>query len=755
LRIVIIFILYVFPSWLAAQDEDINNPMSPQDSIELIEQYRDDGIDAIKSSDFELAAEKIKKANQLIGDIENPTLKGEIIYTNAQLHYYLQNYDKAAKLNGNAIEIITLSKNQEKLGKAYSLQGFITTKLAKYSFSEYNFKKAESIYKNSKNAAGRFSILLGRGILELEKGNPKVAVNYLSAGITKYRELEMPYQEALALLWKAKALLLIENDSNKTYVTQSKASLAQALQVINSKEYKVLYIDHYQIASALAIRDGENNKGKSLLEQYTSKMDSLKIIYISVISKAMGASPNIGGLEKTIDTSGNDLIEKEKSESFNKVTNGLSIAIIAILSLLTLSLYKNNNLRAKANRLLQDKNTELQLAKEKAEKASLAKAQFLSTVTHELRTPLYAVTGLTHLLMEENPKEHQKEHLDSLKFSGEYLLSLINNILDLNKLEANKVEIEKTSFHLKKRINDVLVALRKSANDKQTTLRVEYDDSIPESLSGDPLKLSQVLINLIGNSVKFTQNGEVVVRVRKIDQHNNSIKINFEIQDNGVGISKKKQKTIFETFSQGSLQINRKFGGTGLGLSIVKNLLELMNSKIQLESKLGEGSKFWFNLDIDISEETATDIEGANKKRKINHEYLVGKNVLVVEDNKINQMITKKILEKNKMKCQVADNGTDAVALVKDTVFDVVLMDIHMPGISGIEATQKIREFNKDIPVIALTAVTIDENLDEFYRVGFNEIIPKPFKPEEFFEKIFNTLKLGIDGEQEDTPTLS
>ena len=462
--------------------------------------------------------------------------------------------------------------------------------------------------------------------------------------------------------------------------------------------------------------------------------------------------PTVVEIQKQTIPLDEELSDKEKSESFNVITNGLSIAIIAILSLLTLSLYKNNNLRAKANILLQDKNTELQLAKEKAEKASLAKAQFLSTITHELRTPLYAVTGLTHLLMEENPKEHQREHLESLKFSGEFLLSLINNILDLNKLEANKVEIEKISFHLKKRINDVLIALKKSANDKKTTFRVDYDDSIPESLSGDPVKLSQVLINLIGNSVKFTQNGEVVIRVRKIDQYNNSIKLNFEIQDNGVGISKKKQKTIFETFSQGSLQINRKFGGTGLGLSIVKNLLELMNSKIQLESKLGEGSKFWFNIDLDISDEKVVQQSKVNKKKVIDLQHLVGKSVLVVEDNKINQMITKKILEKNKMVCQVADNGTDAVALVEENDFDIVLMDIHMPGISGIEATQKIRDFNKELPVIALTAVTIDENLDEFFRVGFNEIIPKPFKPEEFFEKIHDTLKLS---KKQNTTTLS
>jgi len=476
------------------------------------------------------------------------------------------------------------------------------------------------------------------------------------------------------------------------------------------------------------------------MNQYIKLNDSINQEYLHAISKGVDAESSVGDLNQIIENKQSEIEAQARSLNLNKMTTGLSIALIIILSLLTLSLYKNNNLRAKANNLLQDKNVEMQSAKEKAEKASLAKAQFLSTITHELRTPLYAVTGLTHLLLEEDPREQQKEHLNSLKFSGEYLLSLINNILDLNKLEANKVEIEKTSFSLKKRINDVLVALKKSADDRKNILKLEYDDDIPKRLMGDPLKFSQVLINLIGNSVKFTQNGEVVIRVSKLDQTESKVKLHIEVEDNGVGISKKKQKSIFETFSQASLQINRKFGGTGLGLSIVKNLLELMGSKIHLESQLGKGSKFWFNISFGISEELQEDKNKKNTAVEIDYDSLVNKKVLVVEDNKINQMITKKILEKNKMLCDVADNGIDAVKMVEDKSFDIILMDIHMPGISGIEATQKIRGFNKDIPIIALTAVTIDENLDDFYRAGFNEIIPKPFKTEEFFEKIYKTM---------------
>ena len=204
------------------------------------------------------------------------------------------------------------------------------------------------------------------------------------------------------------------------------------------KLQRKLKIEIYHINATIAQTQGEDIKAKNMLETYTLQTAELQTKNNRLLSQINTPQPNVVANQKETMTSENEPSEKEGSDNFSVITNGLSIAIIAILSLLTLSLYKNNNLRAKANTLLQDKNTELQLAKEKAEKASLAKAQFLSTITHELRTPLYAVTGLTHLLMEENPKEHQREHLDSLKFSGEYLLSLINNILDLNKLEAKK-----------------------------------------------------------------------------------------------------------------------------------------------------------------------------------------------------------------------------------------------------------------------------------------------------------------------------
>ena len=727
-------LLFMAVSVLSAQERK-------NDSIVQIETYRQQAYEAMSNQDFDTAVLELNKANKLAARIQDIPAKIAVRLHTAELHYYLQNYTKASRELDNALVFLEKNNDQAALAQAYLLKGLVLTKMGDYNASERFLKDADKIYTKQNDELNQANVILGFGLLELKKGNYTPAINYFEAAIPLFRDHDSPYQEATAYLNKAEALHYLNNAANQNVLQQARTALANASQIIDTHNFNKLRIESYRIASYLAMKSNQYSEAQRNIDLYERKSDSLYQVYLNAVSKSVESEANVGDLNEIIATQKDDLDKQQKSINFGKMTTGLSIALIVILSLLTLSLYKNNNLRAKANDLLQDKNSELQLAKEKAEKASLAKAQFLSTITHELRTPLYAVTGLTHLLLEEDPKPHQKDHLNSLKFSGDYLLSLINNILDLNKLEANKVEIEKTSFNLKKRINDVLIALKKSADDRKNNLHLEFDESIPNKLMGDPLKLSQVLINLIGNSVKFTQNGDVVVRIKNIGQKQNKVTLHFEIEDNGVGISKKKQKSIFETFSQASLQINRKFGGTGLGLSIVRNLLELMDSKIHLESQLGKGSKFWFNINFGIAEEIQEDKNPRNVIYDVDYVALENRSVLVVEDNKINQMITKKILEKNKMKCLVADNGMDAIKMVKENDFDVILMDIHMPGISGIEATQKIREFNKQIPILALTAVTIDENLDDFYRAGFNEIIPKPFKTEDFFEKIYRTLE--------------
>ncbi len=426
---------------------------------------------------------------------------------------------------------------------------------------------------------------------------------------------------------------------------------------------------------------------------------------------------------------------EELSESKNRseITAILTSAFLTIISLLAVSLFRNNQIKLKTNDLLYTKNKELELARDSAVSAMEAKTNFLSTVTHELRTPLYAVTGLTHLLLEENPAEHQKEHLKSLKFSGEYLLNFINDILQINKIDADKLEPLSIEFKLEKVLTDVVDSLQQNANENKTKLILDYDPNIPHQLLGDPIKLSQIFMNLVGNALKFTKNGKVEVIAKLLNKEEHQVKLYFEVRDNGIGISEDKQKNIFDSFEQGSVQINREYGGTGLGLTIVKSLLGLFGSTIQLESELGHGSSFFFEMDLKCDDKAVDEVAFELNPEEFDFK---GLHVLIVEDNKINQVITKKMLTKKEITCDIANNGNEAIDLAKANTYDCILMDIHMPGISGEEATRQIRKFDPDIPIIALTAISLDDSLESFYKAGCNDVVTKPFKPEVFYQKI-------------------
>lgn len=715
-----------------------------RDTIAIIKELNSTAYQSILKQELDEVVPKLLQAKALAVKINDPNYKSQASLLLSFFYYSIYSYDLALEECAKAISYVNDQTSSKELAHGFNLYGLLSIQIKNFEQADKYLEKADKIFQALNDDENQAKVKYNKGLLAYERNQIKVALNYFAASLQTFESSNLVYFEALANKHIAQCLLLlpVESEEEKeSNIANAQTAIDKAFLISKSENYLKTEAYCHKVFSDLAILQDNSMDAYLALKKYNEKKENLEEIHAGVLSKNLNFESNNADLNAIIDAQQSDLDQQKKSISMNRFTTGLSVALILILSLLTLSLYKNNNLRAKANNLLQDKNDELLIAKERAEKASLAKAQFLSTITHELRTPMYAVTGLTHLMLEENPREDQREHLNSLKFSGEYLLSLINNILDLNKLEANKVELEKKSFNLKKRVEDVLIALKNSAKDKNNILDFEYDDGIPQKLVGDPVVISQILINLVGNAVKFTENGKITIKVKKLSQTDRSVLLHFEIQDSGVGISLKKQKAIFESFTQGSIQINRKFGGTGLGLSIVKNLLNLMDSKIHLDSEIGKGSKFWFDLKLNISEEKTENPNPNNIIYGVDYVALENLNILVVEDNKINQMITKKILEKNKMKCAVADNGEDAVALARDNHYDLILMDIHMPGISGIEATQQIREFKKDIPIIALTAVTIDENLDDFYKAGFNEIIPKPFKTEEFFEKIYRTLQ--------------
>jgi signal transduction histidine kinase/CheY-like chemotaxis protein len=432
-----------------------------------------------------------------------------------------------------------------------------------------------------------------------------------------------------------------------------------------------------------------------------------------------------------------DQIKKEKEIQADKLrTNRLFVILLVIiffiLLLFLLSLIRNNKFKNKINEELKRTNNELLIAKEKAEEASQLKSQFISTISHELRTPLYGVVGITDIILDEHKELANSPHLKSLKFSAKYLLSLVNDILKVYKIEENQIILEDEVFN----IEDELTVIKDSLNflsiKNNNQIFIEVDNSIPEFLVGDKIRLSQILINLMSNSLKFTNDGKVIVKVNLVEKVGTKCYLKFQVIDNGIGIAKEDQNKVFEKF----VQVYRKesdYQGTGLGLTIVKKLLELFNGTIQLESEVGKGTIITFTLplDSDVSKVKLI-IDNLDVDLSTGKEY----KILVVEDNKINQLITKKLLENNHFKCDIVDDGYAALELISNTHFDAILMDINMPIINGFETSKLIRKKGIQIPIIAVTAFDKYDIEEKIIDAQIDEVIVKPFESQILFATI-------------------
>ncbi len=398
-------------------------------------------------------------------------------------------------------------------------------------------------------------------------------------------------------------------------------------------------------------------------------------------------------------------------------------------------------------RQLDEKQKEEKLLNEKlkdaiilAEESSKAKSNFLSTISHELRTPLNGVIGMSDILLMESPREDQAENLKILKFSANNLLNLINNVLDYNKIESGKVEIENIPFKIYDLIRNIYSGFRSKANEKGLGFMVDIDDELKELfIIGDPTRLTQILVNLIENALKFTIQGKVTILIKILSKSKNDLNLHFCIQDTGIGISKDKQGIIFDSFTQSSSSTTRKYGGTGLGLAIVKNLLALMGSEVVTTSEKGIGTTFTFNLHYPLSnqnlhkttrkEESATDdIDISNLS------------ILIAEDNEMNTLVIKKLLATWKITPYFAVNGAEAVAAFENNYFDLVLMDIHMPIMDGYEAAMKIRALKDEkkakVAIIALTASVAIDVRNKVTAVGIDDFMSKPFNAAELRRKL-------------------
>ncbi len=397
-----------------------------------------------------------------------------------------------------------------------------------------------------------------------------------------------------------------------------------------------------------------------------------------------------------------------------------------------------------ANDITQIKAVEEDLiqAREQALLSMKAKEMFLSNMSHEIRTPMNAVIGMTHLLTQENPRPDQSEHLKLLRFSAENLLVLINDILDFSKIEAGKITFESVDFSLRDVLSGIMQSHTYKAEEKEISLKLEVGSDVPAMLIGDPVRLSQILNNLVSNAVKFTEQGSVVIQVQlskggENKENPNEAILAFRIKDTGIGIPQDKLSHIFESFTQASSDTTRRFGGTGLGLAITKRLLELQGSEIKIESTLGQGTDFYFDLALqksDKTEPTNGNTFHPELQRNLSHVK-----VLLVEDNKTNQIVASKFLNKWGIVPDYAENGRIAVEKIQLKPYDLVLMDLQMPEMDGYEATKHIRAMGgiyAHTPIIALTASALLDVKDKVFEIGMTDYLSKPFNPNELYAKI-------------------
>jgi signal transduction histidine kinase len=526
---------------------------------------------------------------------------------------------------------------------------------------------------------------------------------------------------------KPKILVVDDNTTNLSLVGALLAGLnielmratsgPEAIDLTNREEFALVLMD-----ISMPGMDGFETVEKIRVEH---KNKLLNIIYMTALSD----EPDLQ--IRGVKTGAVDFISKP-------VSRELLIGKVNIF----INLYKQHKSLEEEIRRRVAAEEELIRAREVAEDAAMAKQQFLSVMSHEIRTPLNAIINTTHFLYEAHPRPDQMDNLGVLRFSATTLLQLVNSILEYSKIDSGKIEFEINDFEIRELATGIRKSLEPEATPKGLDLHTYIDEKVPPVVRGDCGRLSQILMNLLGNAVKFTETGHVSLSVGVINDLPDVTEIGFRVADTGIGIPPEQQDKIFERYTQGSQETVKKYGGTGLGLSITKMLVELQGGKLELQSDPAFGSTFSFSLKFNKSNKRQLQLK---KPGNAEQKSMKGMKILVAEDNIVNQKIVLKILTKWEATPDIAENGRIAVEKIRENHYNLVLMDLHMPEMDGYEATQAIRkmegEYFRHLPIIALTATAFAEERSKIRSFGMNGYLIKPFTPPELYSKISHFIK--------------
>lgn len=470
-----------------------------------------------------------------------------------------------------------------------------------------------------------------------------------------------------------------------------------------------------------------NSKEIDLLQQDILIMGHIRTMIKELQKEELGISYQQSQQSKQI-------AEKSIFTIFIIGLSGMLISVIFIFLILN-DITKSNYYKNK-----------LVIAKRKAEKLAKVKEEFLANMSHEIRTPLSAILGFTEQMFSTGLKDKQHYYLQAVKNSSEHLLSTVNDILDFSKLESGQLKFEQVPFNLRKQLDEVNQIFRMRAEEKNLQLKIHMDDQLDQVMVGDPFRLKQILINLVANALKFTEKGSVEIAIRQIEGSRYFSRLRIDVKDTGIGISKQQIPYIFRDFNQADTSITRKYGGTGLGLAICKRLVEMQKGRIYVKSTVGKGSTFSVELKYKLGKPSDLVKE---VKTSLNPQILAGKRVLVIDDDEYNILLFHTILNKWKMKVDLASNGREGAELVFRKKYDLVLTDIHMPELSGIQLVKEIRKKennNRQVPVIAITANVIQKDLNAYLKTGFNGYVLKPFKEIDLYQEIVSVMQLDTDG---------